>query len=151
MKVVIQRVSSGSVNIKSENYFREIKKGFVILLGIKEGDSDDDAIFLADKCTNLRVFEDQNEKMNLALKDIDGEVLVISQFTLYGDAQKGNRPSFISAAKPDTAIPLYEKFVGQMKNNLGADKVKEGVFGAMMEVKIVNDGPVTIIIDSKGN
>lgn len=151
MKVVIQRVSSGSVNIKSENYFREIKKGFVILLGMKEGDSDNDAIFLADKCTNLRVFEDQNEKMNLALKDIDGEVLVISQFTLYGDAQKGNRPSFISAAKPETAIPLYEKFVGQMKNNLGADKVKEGVFGAMMEVKIVNDGPVTIIIDSKGN
>ncbi len=151
MKVVIQRVSSGSVNIKSENYFREIKNGFVILLGIKEGDSDNDAIFLADKCTNLRVFEDQNEKMNLALKDIDGEVLVISQFTLYGDAQKGNRPSFISAAKPETAIPLYEKFVGQMKNNLGADKVKEGVFGAMMEVKIVNDGPVTIIIDSKGN
>ena len=151
MKVVIQRVSSGSVNIKSENYFREIKNGFVILLGIKEGDSDNDAIFLADKCTNLRVFEDQNEKMNLALKDINGEVLVISQFTLYGDAQKGNRPSFISAAKPDTAIPLYEKFVGQMKNNLGADKVKEGVFGAMMEVKIVNDGPVTIIIDSKGN
>ena len=151
MKVVIQRVSSGSVNIKSENYFREIKKGFVILLGIKEGDSDNDAIFLADKCTNLRVFEDQNEKMNLALRDIDGEVLVISQFTLYGDAQKGNRPSFISAAKPETAIPLYEKFVGQMKNNLGADKVKEGVFGAMMEVKIVNDGPVTIIIDSKGN
>lgn len=151
MKVVIQRVSSGSVNIKSENYFREIKNGFVILLGIKEGDSDNDAIFLADKCTNLRVFEDQNEKMNLALKDINGEVLVISQFTLYGDAQKGNRPSFISAAKPETAIPLYEKFVGQMKNNLGADKVKEGVFGAMMEVKIVNDGPVTIIIDSKGN
>lgn len=151
MKVVIQRVSSGSVNIKSENYFREIKKGFVILLGMKEGDSDNDAIFLADKCTNLRVFEDQNEKMNLALRDIDGEVLVISQFTLYGDAQKGNRPSFISAAKPETAIPLYEKFVGQMKNNLGADKVKEGVFGAMMEVKIVNDGPVTIIIDSKGN
>lgn len=151
MKVVIQRVSSGSVNIKSENYFREIKNGFVILLGIKEGDSDNDAIFLADKCTNLRVFEDQNEKMNLALRDIDGEVLVISQFTLYGDAQKGNRPSFISAAKPETAIPLYEKFVGQMKNNLGADKVKEGVFGAMMEVKIVNDGPVTIIIDSKGN
>ena len=151
MKVVIQRVSSGSVNIKSENYFREIKKGFVILLGMKEGDSDNDAIFLADKCTNLRVFEDQNEKMNLALKDINGEVLVISQFTLYGDAQKGNRPSFISAAKPETAIPLYEKFVGQMKNNLGADKVKEGVFGAMMEVKIVNDGPVTIIIDSKEN
>ncbi len=151
MKVVIQRVSSGSVNIKSENYFREIKKGFVILLGMKEGDSDNDAIFLANKCSNIRVFEDQNEKMNLALKDIDGEVLVISQFTLYGDAQKGNRPSFISAAKPETAIPLYEKFVGQMKNNLGADKVKEGVFGAMMEVKIVNDGPVTIIIDSKGS
>jgi D-tyrosyl-tRNA(Tyr) deacylase len=149
LKAVVQRVSSGSVLIKSENYEREIKKGFVILLGIRNKDNEKDAIFLADKCTNLRVFEDENEKMNLSLKDIDGEVLVISQFTLYGDAQKGNRPSFVLAAKPETAIPLYEKFLKRMKENLGIEKVKEGIFGAMMEVKIINDGPVTIIIDSK--
>ena len=149
MKAVIQRVSSGSVLIKSENYEREIKKGFVILLGIRNGDSENDSIFLADKCSNLRVFEDKEERMNLSLKDVDGEVLVISQFTLYGDAQRGNRPSFIETAKPDIAIPLYEKFIQKMKVNLGDEKVKEGIFGAMMEVKIINDGPVTIIIDSK--
>ncbi len=149
MKVVIQRVSSAGVYIKSEDYRKEINKGYVVLLGIREGDVEQDAIYLADKCSNLRVFEDQNEKMNLSLKDIDGEVLVISQFTLYGDAQHGNRPSFILAAKPENAIPLYEKFVDRMKSNLGGNKVKEGIFGAMMEVKIINDGPVTIIIDSK--
>ena len=149
MKVVVQRVSSGSVLIKSENYSREINKGFVILLGIRNGDTEENALFLADKCTSLRVFEDINDKMNLSLKDIDGEVLIISQFTLYGDAQHGNRPSFIEAAKPDIAIPLYDKFVKRMKDNLGEEKVKEGIFGAMMEVKIINDGPVTIIIDSK--
>lgn len=151
MKVVIQRVSSAGVQIKSENYQKEINKGYVVLLGIREDDIEEDAIYLADKCSNLRVFEDQNKKMNLSLKDIDGEVLVISQFTLYGDAQHGNRPSFILAAKPDTAIPLYEKFVSRMKNNLGTEKVKEGIFGAMMEVKIINDGPVTIIIDSRSH
>lgn len=149
MKVVIQRVSSGGVSIKSENYEREIKKGFVILLGIRTGDTENDSIFLADKCSNLRIFEDQNEKMNSSLKDIDGEVLVISQFTLYGDSQRGDRPSFIEAAKPYIAIPLYKKFINRMKENLGNEKVKDGIFGAMMEVKIINDGPVTIIIDSK--
>ncbi|HEY4756482.1 MAG TPA: D-aminoacyl-tRNA deacylase [Ignavibacteriaceae bacterium] len=149
MKAVVQRVSSGGVLIKSENYERGIKQGFVILLGIREGDTENDSIFLADKCANLRIFEDQNEKMNLSLKDINGEVLVISQFTLYGDTQHGNRPSFILAAKPDIAIPLYEKFVKRMKENLGEVKVKEGIFGEMMEVRIINDGPVTIIIDSK--
>ena len=149
MKAVVQRVSSGSVLIKSENYERGIKQGFVILLGIREGDTENDSIFLADKCANLRIFEDQNEKMNLSLKDINGEVLVISQFTLYGDTQHGNRPSFTLAAKPDIAIPLYEKFVKRMKENLGEVKVKEGIFGEMMEVRIINDGPVTIIIDSK--
>ncbi len=149
MKVVIQRVISGSVNIKAENYFQSIKKGYVILLGIREGDVEQDAVFLADKCSNLRVFEDENEKMNLSLKDVDGEVLVISQFTLYADAQRGNRPSFTLSAKPETATPLYDRFVLRMKENLGELKVKEGIFGAMMEVAIVNDGPVTIIIDSK--
>jgi len=149
LRALVQRVTSGAVSITAEKYEREIKNGFVILLGIRNGDAEQDSIFLADKCTNLRVFEDENEKMNLSLKEINGEVLVISQFTLYGDAQRGNRPSFTDAAKPETAIPLYEKFVKRMKENLSDEKVKEGIFGAMMEVKIINDGPVTIIIDSK--
>ncbi len=149
MKVVVQRVSEGGVYIKDSDYKAEIKKGFVILLGIKFDDSEKDVIFLADKCSNLRVFEDENDKMNLSIKDINGEALVISQFTLYGDAQKGNRPGFTDAAKPEIAIPLYEKFINRLKEDIGFDKVKTGIFGAMMQVKIVNDGPVTIIIDSK--
>lgn len=151
MKVVVQRVSEAGVYIESENYSAVIKKGMVILLGIKSGDKEEDVIFLADKCSNLRIFEDENEKMNLSLKDINGEVLIISQFTLYGNAQRGNRPSFTDAAKPDEAIPLYERFINRMKENLGKEKVKSGIFGAMMLVKIFNDGPVTIIIDSKSS
>jgi D-tyrosyl-tRNA(Tyr) deacylase len=149
MKVVVQRVTEAGVYIENENYSAEIKKGMVILLGIKSGDKEEDVNFLADKCSNLRIFEDENEKMNLSLKDINGEVLIISQFTLYGNAQRGNRPSFTDAARPDEAIPLYEKFINRMKENLGDDKVKSGIFGAMMLIKIFNDGPVTIIIDSK--
>ncbi len=149
MKVVVQRVSEAGVYIEKESYSAEIKKGMVILLGIKVGDSKEDVIFLADKCSNLRIFEDENQKMNLSLKDINGEVLIISQFTLYGNAQRGNRPSFTDAAKPDEAIPLYEMFISRMKENLGKEKVKSGIFGTMMIVKIFNDGPVTIIIDSK--
>lgn len=151
MKVVVQRVSEAGVYIESENYSEEIKKGMVILLGIKTGDKEEDVNFLADKCSNLRIFEDENEKMNLSLKDINGEILIISQFTLYGNAQRGNRPSFTDVAKPDEAIPLYEKFINRMKENLGEEKVKSGIFGAMMLVKIFNDGPVTIIIDSKSS
>ncbi|MFN3693815.1 MAG: D-aminoacyl-tRNA deacylase [Ignavibacterium sp.] len=149
MKVVVQKVSEAGVYIKEENYSAEIRKGLVILLGISNDDTIEDVNFLADKCTNLRIFLDENEKMNLSVKDVDGEVLVISQFTLYGDAQKGNRPSFIEAAKPEIAIPLYEKFIERMKINLSSGKVKSGIFGAMMLVKIFNEGPVTIIIDSK--
>jgi len=149
MKVVVQKVSEAGVYIAKENYSAEIGKGIVILLGIKNDDTEEDAIFLADKCSNLRIFLDENEKMNLSVKDVDGEALVISQFTLYGDAQKGNRPGFSEAAKPETAIPLYKKFIERMKKNLGDDKIKVGIFGAMMLVKIFNDGPVTIIIDSK--
>jgi D-tyrosyl-tRNA(Tyr) deacylase len=119
------------------------------LLGIKDDDSENDLIFVADKCSNLRIFEDEIEKMNLSLKDINGEVLIISQFTLYGDAQKGNRPSFIEAAKPEIAIPLYEKFINRMRMNLSDDKIQTGIFGAMMKVKIINDGPVTILVESK--
>ena len=149
MRALVQRVSEGGVYILKENYKAEIGKGIVILLGIKYDDSENDLIFVADKCTNLRIFEDENEKMNLSLKDINGEVLIISQFTLYGDAQKGNRPSFTEAARPEIAIPIYERFIERMKINLGEEKIKCGIFGTMMEVKIINDGPVTILVESK--
>lgn len=149
MRALVQRVSEGGVFIPDENYNAEMKKGMVILLGIRFDDNENDVNFIADKCCNLRIFEDTNEKMNLSIKDIDGEVLIISQFTLYGSAQKGNRPGFIDAAKPEIAIPLYDKFVQRMKLNLGESKIKTGIFGAMMKVKIINDGPVTILIESK--
>lgn len=149
MKAVVQRVKRGSVEIQKRNYFKSINNGFVILLGISETDTEEDVIFIADKCTNLRIFNDENEKMNLSLKDVNGEVLIISQFTLYGDARKGNRPSFIKSAKPETAIPLYEKFIERMKYNLSEEKVKCGIFGEMMIVEIINDGPVTILIESE--
>jgi len=158
MRALVQRVSEGSVAVETPKHFAEIKKGMVILLGVKEGDTDEDLNFVADKCSNLRIFsrrdplnpgEDENEKMNLSLKDINGEVLVISQFTLYGDARKGNRPSFTDAARPEVAEEMYEKFIARMKNNLGDDKIKSGIFGAMMVVKILNDGPVTILVESK--
>lgn len=150
LRAVVQRVSEGSVKIEDKNYYAEISKGIVILLGIKIGDTEKDLIFTADKCCNLRIFEDENQKMNLSLKDIDGEILVISQFTLYGETAKGNRPSFIEAARPEEAIPLYEKFIERVKENIGAHKVKSGLFGEMMLVKIMNDGPVTVIVESKG-
>jgi len=156
MRALVQRVSEAGVYIEKENYKVEIEKGIVILLGIKNDDSEEDILFVADKCSNLRIFfqrdasaEDENDKMNLSLKDIDGEVLIISQFTLYGDSRKGNRPSFIEAAKPEIAIPIYEKFVSRMKLNLGEEKIKTGIFGTMMTVKIINDGPVTILVESK--
>lgn len=149
MRALVQRVSEGGVYISEENYKEEIGKGIVILLGIRSDDTENDLLFVADKCSNLRIFQDENDKMNLSLKDVDGEVLIISQFTLYGDAQKGNRPSFIDAARPETAIPIYEKFIERMKQNLSAEKIKTGKFGAMMQVKIINDGPVTILVESK--
>lgn len=156
MRAIVQRVSEGGVYIPSENYSAEIGKGMVILLGIKSDDKEIDLNFVADKCSSLRIFsqrdaiaQDENQKMNLSLNDIGGEVLIISQFTLYGDARKGNRPSFTEAAKPEIAIPLYEKFISRVKVNIGAEKVKAGIFGAMMKVKIINDGPVTILIESK--
>ena len=155
MRALVQRVSEAGVYIIKENYKAEIGKGIVILLGIKSDDEENDLLFVADKCRPSNFSqrdasaEDENEKMNLSLKDINGEVLIISQFTLYGDAQKGNRPSFIEAAKPEIAIPLYEKFISRMKSNLGEEKIKTGIFGAMMQVKIINDGPVTILVESK--
>lgn len=149
MKAIVQRVTDGEVIVKSHDYSAKIGKGMVILLGIKEGDTEKEMTFVADKCSNLRIFEDENEKMNLSLKDIDGEVLIISQFTIYGETAKGNRPNFTEAAKPDLAEPLYEKFIERMKVNLGNEKVKNGIFGSMMLVKINNDGPVTLIVESK--
>ena len=149
MKAVIQRVKSSSVTISEQNYYREIGKGLLVLLGIKTGDTEADVIFVADKCYNLRIFEDSEDKINRSVKEVNGEMLIISQFTLYGDTAKGNRPSFIDAAKPDEAIPLYEKFVSRVKANLGDDKVKVGIFGAMMEIQLVNYGPVTVLVESK--
>ena len=149
MKAVVQRVKSASVTISEQNYFQEIGKGLLILLGIKTGDTEEDLNFVADKCCNLRIFEDAEDKMNRSVKEVNGEMLIISQFTLYGETAKGNRPSFIDAAKPDEAIPLYEKFVSRVKTNLGDDKVKVGIFGAMMDIQLVNYGPVTVLVESK--
>ncbi len=149
MRAVVQRVSEGGVEIQAKNYSEQIRIGLIILLGIKSGDNEEDVNFVADKCCSLRIFSDENEKMNLSVKDISGEMLIISQFTLYGETRKGNRPSFIEAAKPEVAIPLYEKFIKRVKQNIGESKVKTGIFGEMMSVKIINDGPVTVIIESK--
>ncbi len=151
MRALVQRVRKGSVSVKrnGEDYYKEIGRGIVILLGITHSDGDREVNFVADKCSNLRIFPDADDKMNLSLKEIEGEALLISQFTLYGDARKGNRPNFMNAAPPDIAEVLYEKFIARMKINLGGDKVKCGIFGAMMDVEILNEGPVTILVESK--
>ena len=149
MKVVVQRVKEGGVYVRQKNYTTEIGKGFVILLGIKVGDKEEDASYLADKCTNLRIYEDENEKMNLSIKDINGEALVISQFTLYGDTSKGNRPSFIEAERPEKAESLYKIFIERLKNNISSNIVVSGMFGALMEIKYIIYGPITLIIISK--
>lgn len=151
MKAVVQRVNNASVNIPLENYSAKIGRGMLILLGIKIGDTIDDMNYIADKCSRLRIFKDSEGKMNISVKDIDGEVLIISQFTLYGETAKGNRPSFIEAAKPIEAIPLYDSFIERIKSNLGDDKVRCGIFGAMMDVSLINSGPVTIIVEEKNN
>ena len=149
MKAIVQRVKSASVNIPNENYSEKINKGLLILLGIKTSDTEKDVLFVADKCCNLRIFEDAEDKMNKSVKDVSGEALIISQFTIYGETAKGNRPSFIEAARPEEAIPLYNNFISRVKMNLGEDKVKEGIFGAMMDVELINYGPVTVIVESK--
>ncbi len=146
MRVVIQRVKNVSVEIDG-NVNGKINTGFLVLLGIASTDTKQDVDYLVKKVVNLRVFSDENDKMNLSLKDVNGELLVISQFTLYGNCREGNRPSFIEAAKPDVAIPLYEYFVEECKKQISV--VETGVFGADMKVSLLNDGPVTIIIESK--
>ena len=147
MKAVIQRVSSASVTIDSK-IVAEIQKGLLVLIGIEDADNQEDINWLCQKIANLRIFGDENEVMNLSVKDIDGEIIVVSQFTLQALTKKGNRPSYIKAAKPEIAIPLYENFVAQMEAELGK-KIQTGVFGADMKVLLLNDGPVTILIDSK--
>ncbi len=147
MKVVIQRVSSASVTIDSK-IVAEIQKGLLVLVGIEDADTQEDTNWLCQKIANLRIFGDENDVMNLSVRDIDGEIIVVSQFTLQASTKKGNRPSYIKASKPDVAIPIYEGFVQQLEKELGK-KVQTGVFGADMKVSLLNDGPVTIIIDSK--
>ena len=147
MKVVIQRVSQARVKV-CDKIISEIKLGFLILLGVEKSDSKQDIDWLVNKISNLRVFSDNELKMNLSIKDIKGEIIVVSQFTLHAKTKKGNRPSYIKAANPKQAEPLYEEFISLLKNESKVS-VQSGVFGANMQVDIVNDGPVTIIIDSK--
>ncbi len=147
MKIVIQRVSEASVTIKS-NKVAEIDNGLLILLGVVNEDSQEDINWLCNKITNLRIFPDEDGVMNKSLKDAEGDVILVSQFTLHASTKKGNRPSYIKAAKPDVAIPLYESFIETLQKTLGK-KIQTGEFGADMKVHLVNDGPVTIIIDSK--
>lgn len=147
MKVVLQRVSSAFVTIENK-IVADIQKGLLILIGIEAADLQEDIDWLVGKITKIRVFEDENQVMNLSVKDIDGDIITVSQFTLHAATKKGNRPSYIKAAKPDVAIPLYENFVKQLEKEMGK-KVQTGVFGADMKVSLLNDGPVTIIIDSK--
>jgi len=147
MKTVIQRVSSASVTIE-DTKVAEIQKGLLVLIGIVNEDTEEDIDWLIGKIANLRIFGDENEVMNLSVKDIDGDIIVVSQFTLHAATKKGNRPSYIKAAKPDIAIPLYEMFVYKLQQEFGK-KVGTGRFGADMKVQLLNDGPVTIIIDSK--
>ncbi|HRG18113.1 MAG TPA: D-aminoacyl-tRNA deacylase [Flavobacterium lutivivi] len=147
MKAVIQRVSQASVTIDNE-IVSEIKNGLLILVGIEDADAIEDINWLTSKIVNLRIFGDQNDVMNLSVKDIDGDIIIVSQFTLHASTKKGNRPSYIKAAKPEVAIPLYEKFISQMELEF-RKKIQTGKFGADMKVSLINDGPVTIIIDTK--
>ena len=146
MRVVIQRVSRAKVSVERE-IVGEIGRGILVLLGVADGDSEKDAVYLLEKTINLRIFENADSKMNLSLLDIKGNLLVISQFTLYGDARKGRRPSFIKAAAPAEANRLYEFFVTEARKQIA--KVETGKFQAMMDVELVNDGPVTILLDSE--
>lgn len=144
MKLVVQRVKKAEVKVDG-NIIGKIDKGFLVLIGIKVGDTKEQADYLVKKLCNLRVFSDENDKMNLSIKDVKGKLLIVSQFTLYGDCSQGNRPSFIEAARPEEANPLYEYFCNQCElNNI---EVQKGIFGADMKVSLLNDGPVTIILE----
>ena len=147
MRIIIQRVRNASVTIDGQLH-SAIGQGMMILVGIEDADGDDDIAFLVKKVAAMRIFDDENGVMNLSVMDINGEVLVVSQFTLHASTKKGNRPSYIKAAKPDISVPLYEKFYSELSATLGKP-VKTGVFGADMQCALINDGPVTIFMDSK--
>lgn len=145
MRAVVQRVSHAQVKVDGK-VVGKIEKGYLVLLGVKEGDTKKEADFLANKVVNLRVFEDENDKMNLSIKDVGGEMLIVSQFTLYGDASHGNRPSFTEAARPEEANSLYEYFCDKVGQEVHVEK---GVFQAEMKVELLNDGPVTILLEKE--
>jgi D-tyrosyl-tRNA(Tyr) deacylase len=147
MRVVIQKVTQASVSIENQ-IVASIDKGLLVLVGIEDGDTNEDIAWLSSKIVNLRVFDDDNGVMNLSVKEVEGEVLIVSQFTLHASTKKGNRPSYIKAARPEVAIPIYEAFIKQVESLLGK-RVPTGQFGAMMQVSLCNDGPVTILIDTK--
>lgn len=147
MRVLIQRVKTAKVELDDHTISGQINKGLLVLLGIEAEDGKDDIEYLIHKMLQLRVFDDEKGVMNLSISDIRGEILIVSQFTLHASTKKGNRPSYIRAARPEIAIPLYESFLNQIK--LSGLRVETGVFGAMMQVHLINDGPVTIWIDSK--
>ena len=147
MKAVIQRVTSCSVTIDNK-VVANIQKGLLVLVGFEDADNNEDLNWLTSKIANLRIFGDENEVMNLSLKEVGGDMIIVSQFTLHANTKKGNRPSYIKAAKAEVAIPLYEAFITQMETELGK-KIQTGQFGADMKVALLNDGPVTIIIDTK--
>ena len=147
MRVVIQKVTQASVSIENQTV-ASIDKGLLVLVGIEHTDTNDDIAWLSAKIVNLRVFDDDNGVMNLSVKEVEGEVLIVSQFTLHASTKKGNRPSYIKAARPEVAIPIYEAFIKQVETLLGK-RVPTGQFGAMMQVSLCNDGPVTILIDTK--
>ena len=147
MRAVIQRVSKASVTVEGK-VISDIETGLLVLLGIEDADTDEDIQWLSGKFINLRIFNDENGVMNKSLKDVNGDVLLVSQFTLHASTKKGNRPSYIKASKPDFAIPLYEKMIAQLEKDLGK-RPQTGIFGADMKVELLNDGPVTILIDTK--
>jgi D-aminoacyl-tRNA deacylase len=146
MRVVVQRSKSASVTVAGE-VTGQITKGLVLLVGVTHTDKEEDAVYLADKIANLRIFEDEDEKMNFSLMDVGGEILSVSQFTLYGDCRKGRRPNFMDAARPDQAVQIYEAFNSLLREK--GIRVETGIFGAMMDVQLINDGPVTLIVESK--
>ena len=148
MKVVIQRVANAQVEV-NEKIVGKISKGYLVLFGVKDGDTIEQADALADKICKLRIFEDENEKMNLSINDVSGELLIVSQFTLYANCEKGNRPSFVEAMEPKKANEIYEYFVERCKEKV--KKVEKGVFGADMKVSLLNDGPVTIVLEKSSS
>lgn len=147
MRIVIQRVAEASVTVEG-SITGAIRAGMLVLLGIEDADTEEDITWLSNKIVNLRIFNDENGVMNLGIKEVQGDILLVSQFTLHASTKKGNRPSYIKASKPDFAIPMYEKMIQQLEQDLGK-KIQTGIFGADMKVALLNDGPVTIVMDSK--